>query len=255
MGTEEKEVESPSHPPPQEQGSPNKKNPPVDHLEGQAAKTTDPLSTYSWQSTSMGSLHEMAENGAASAAPTTERIPKGNKWSKMQLWRKSHSEEDKTSKINSPGKNPFRRALSLPPASLFASLTQSSSSASAVQGEPSSATAMDGTWEPEQGRGGARFKKYWRSMSQKLRRPRLYSRNSTPTLLSGENEAVSTESEKNYWAQPQELPLWNINNCVLQDGQILICPEEDPTMWTRTRVNSCVYNMSMQNLVDIDAGQ
>ncbi|XP_077574554.1 ras/Rap GTPase-activating protein SynGAP isoform X2 [Stigmatopora nigra] len=254
MGIEEKEMESPSHPPPQEQGSPNKKNPPVDHLlDGQAAETTDPISTYSWQSTSMGSLHDVAKNGAASTPLTTEPIPKGNKWSKIQLWRKTHSEEDKTSKMNSPGKNPFRRALSLPPASLFASLTQSSSSVSAVQGEPSSPTAMDSTWESEQGRGGARFKKYWRSMSQKLKRPRLYSRNSTPTLLSGENEAVSTESEKNYWAQPQELPLWNINNCVLQDGQILICPEEDPTMWTRTHVNSCVYNISMQNLIDIDA--
>ena len=29
------------------------------------------------------------------------------------------------------------------------------------------------------------------------------------------------------WAPPQEVPLWDISNCMLEDGQILISPEEE----------------------------
>lgn len=33
------------------------------------------------------------------------------------------------------------------------------------------------------------------------------------------------------WAPPQEVPLWDISNCILEDGQILISPEEEvPTL-------------------------
>ncbi|XP_051939182.1 RAS protein activator like-3 isoform X2 [Hippocampus zosterae] len=253
MGTEQKEVEPAAHRPPPEHGSPEKKtNPPADHQEGQAAMSTDPLNTYKWQTASKESLEEMTGDGGASAATTNERIQKGNKWNKMQLWRKTLSEEDKATKMNSTGKNPFRRALSLPPVSLFTTLTQSSNSTGAPQGEPSSSSAAEATSDPEQGGGGARFKKYWRSVSQKLKRPKLHSRNSTPTLLPGEHEAVSTELQKHQWTQSPEVTLWNISNCVLQDGQILICTEEEPTTWTRNRVNSCLSNISMQNLVDID---
>lgn len=93
------------------------------------------------------------------------------------------------------------------------------------------------------------------------------------------------------WVPPQEVPLWDISNCVLEDGQILISPEEEvstlacitvmkahkshspnitrnkstephyvcvcvsqPMVWTRNRVSSCLSNLSMQNLVDIDTG-
>ncbi|XP_049576064.1 ras/Rap GTPase-activating protein SynGAP isoform X2 [Syngnathus scovelli] len=256
MGTEQQEVESTTHPPQTEQGSAAKKrNPPADHLEGQAAESTDPLKTYKWKTASKEFLHEVSEDGASSAASTTERTQKGNKWNKMQLRRKALSEEDKATKMNSTGKNPFQRALSLPPMSFFTMLTQSSSSDSAPHGEPPKPSVTEATLEPEQGGGGARFKKCWRSVSQKLKRPRLQSRNSAPILLQGEgeHEAVSTELQKNQWAEPREVTLWNISNCVLQDGQILICTEEEPTMWTRTRVNSCLSNLSMQNLVDIDA--
>ncbi|XP_077381435.1 ras/Rap GTPase-activating protein SynGAP isoform X2 [Festucalex cinctus] len=251
MGTEEQNEVEPASPL-TEEGSPEKRNPLADHLEGQATETTDPLNTYKWETASKESLHLMTEDGAASSSSTTERIQKGNKWNKMQLWRKALSEEDKAPKINSTGKNPFQRALSLPPVSFFATLTHSSSAAGTPQGEPSAPLAADAAADAEQG-GGTRFRKYWRSVSQKLKRPRLHSRNSTSTLLAGENEAVSTELQKNQWAQSQEVTLWNISNCVLQDGQILICTEEEPTMWTRNRVNSCLSNLSMQNLVDIDA--
>lgn len=41
--------------------------------------------------------------------------------------------------------------------------------------------------------------------------------------------AVPTSStlQKLPWVPPQEVPLWDITNCVLEDGQILICPEEE----------------------------
>lgn len=38
---------------------------------------------------------------------------------------------------------------------------------------------------------------------------------------------------KLHWAQPQEVPLWDISNCVLEDGQILISPEEEVSTLTQ----------------------
>uniref|UniRef100_A0A3P8WH63 RAS protein activator like 3 n=1 Tax=Cynoglossus semilaevis TaxID=244447 RepID=A0A3P8WH63_CYNSE len=64
-------------------------------------------------------------------------------------------------------------------------------------------------------------------------------------------QAGTSELPRLQWAAAQEVPLWDISNCVLQEGQILISPEDEPTVWTRNRFNS-LSNNSMQNLVDID---
>ncbi|XP_054636092.1 ras/Rap GTPase-activating protein SynGAP isoform X2 [Dunckerocampus dactyliophorus] len=217
MGSEEKTVEPAEEPSQKGQGSPEKEtSSSADHLEGQASQSTVPLNTYKWQTGSKGSLHEVVEDG------TTEKIQKGNKWSKMQTWRKALSEdpEDKTTKMNS-----------MPPTE----------------------AGWDTSTDPQQEGGGARLKKYWRSVSQKLKRPKLLSRNSAPFLRPGLDEGEhEVEHHKQQWVPPQEVPLWNISNCVLEDGQILISPEEEPTMWTRTRVSSCLSSLSMQNLVDME---
>lgn len=46
----------------------------------------------------------------------------------------------------------------------------------------------------------------------------------------GETEptpAAPLELPRLQWAPPQEVPLWDINCCILEDGQILIPPEEE----------------------------
>nr|XP_033479654.1 disabled homolog 2-interacting protein [Epinephelus lanceolatus] len=251
MGTEEKDLESAVQQPPKEQGSPEKENEsPVEPPQGQTPETNDPLNTYKWHTGSRGTLNEVKEDGdggAASSTSTIDRIQKAstNKWSKMQNWRKALSEDpgDKHSSSGKGGenaktdkgarKNPFRRALSEPPGSLFAALTPSSSSASSANAASSSAaaepSAVSSTDPSQKGGGGALLKKYLRSVSQKLKRPRLQSRNSTPALLPDveEVESAPTELPRLQWAPPQEVPLWDISNCMLEDGQILISPEEE----------------------------
>ncbi|KAF1395558.1 hypothetical protein PFLUV_G00012770 [Perca fluviatilis] len=277
MGTEEKALEPAAQQPVQEQGPPEKeKESPVEPPQGQSSETSDPLNTYKWHTGSKGTLNEVKEDGeagaaAASSTSTLDKIQKAstNKWSKMQNWRKALSEDpgDKHPPSGKGGegakpdkggrKNPFRRALSEPPGSLFSALAPSSSSASPAHAASSSAAAdtpgVSSTDPSQRGSGGALLKKYLRTVSQKLKRPRLQSRNSTPTLLQADvGEDVPTELPRLQWAPPQEVPLWDISNCMLEDGQILISPEEEPTMWTRNRVSSCLSNLSMQNLVDID---
>lgn len=39
--------------------------------------------------------------------------------------------------------------------------------------------------------------------------------------------AAASELPRLQWAPPQEVPLWDISNCMLEDGQILISPEEE----------------------------
>ncbi|XP_067440368.1 RAS protein activator like-3 isoform X2 [Thunnus thynnus] len=273
MGTDEKDSVPAAQQPQKEQGSTEKENEsPAEHPPGQASETTDPLNTYKWHTGSKGTLDEVkeeGEGGAASSTSTVDKIQKAstNKWSKMQNWRKALSEDngDKNSSGKSGEatkadkgaggnrKNPFRRALSEPPGSLFAALSPSSSSANTPHAAPSStaaeASGVSSTDPSQRGGGGALFKKYLRTVSQKLKRPKLQSRSSTPSLLPDPSEA---ELPRLQWAPPQEVPLWDISNCVLEDGQIFISPEEEPTMWTRNRVSSCLSNLSMQNLVDID---
>ncbi|XP_029297624.1 RAS protein activator like-3 isoform X1 [Cottoperca gobio] len=270
MGTEEKDLE---HAAQQPEGLLEKENEsPVEPPQGQTPETSDPLNTYKWHTDSKGTLaevKEVGEGGAASSTSTMDKIQKAstNKWSKMQNWRKSLSEDpgDKHSSSGKGGegakpdkggrKNPFRRALSEPPGSLFTALSPSSSSTSSAHATSSSAAETSGvsSTDPSQrAGGGALLKKYLKTVSQKLKRPRLQSRNSTPTLLQDVGEVVPTELPRLQWAPPQEVPLWDISNCMLEEGQILISPEEEPMMWTRNRVSSCLSSLSMRNLVDID---
>ncbi|XP_023262641.1 RAS protein activator like-3-like isoform X1 [Seriola lalandi dorsalis] len=279
MGTEEIDSEPPAQQAPKEQRSPEKeKESSVEPPPGQTSETTDPLNTYKWHTGSKGTLNEVKEEGgsAASSASTINKIQKASthKWNKMHNWRKALSEEtaDKNPGKGGEGakldkgtggarKNPFRRALSEPPGSLFATSTSASSAAGSANAASSSAaeeaSGVSSTDPSQRGGGGALLKKYMRVVSQKFKRPKLQSRSSTPTLLSdvGEAEvasAVPTELPRLQWAPPQEVPLWDISNCMLEDGQILISPEEEPMTWTRNRVSSCLSNLSLQNLVDID---
>lgn len=210
MGTEEKDSEPAAQQPPKDQGSPDKeKESPVEPPQGQAQEASDPLNTYKWHTGSKGTLNEVKDEGegaAASSTSTLDRIQKAstNKWNKMQSWRKALSEDpgdrnspggkggegtkpEKGTKVNR--KNPFRRALSEPPGSLFAALSPSSNAASTVNAASSSAAAessgVSSTDPAQRGGGGTLLKKYMRAVSQKLKRPKLQSQSSSPTLLPG----------------------------------------------------------------------
>ncbi|XP_020564596.1 RAS protein activator like-3 isoform X1 [Oryzias latipes] len=278
MGTtEEKGSEPAALPPSKDQGLIEKEpagEPP------QTSETSDPLNTYKWHTGSKGEASNLKEEGdgdAVSSAPAMEKYQKAasNKWTKMQNWRKALSEDTAGDKGSSGGKNadgtksekgaarknPFRRALSEPPGSLFAALSSTSSAqpasstSSAAASEASGASCADPS---QKGSGGALFKKYLWNVTQKLKRPKLQTRSSTPTLSADLREVdatseASTELPRQQWAPPQEVPLWDICNCILEDGQILISQEDEPTTWIRNRVSSCLSNPSMQNLVDIDS--
>ncbi|XP_024145306.1 RAS protein activator like-3 isoform X2 [Oryzias melastigma] len=246
----------------------------------QTSETSDPLNTYKWHTKGAGSdLKEEGDGDAASSTPATEKYQKAtsNKWAKMQNWRKALSEDTAADKSSSGGKsadgakpekgaarkNPFRRAVSEPAGSLFAALSSSTQAASSSSSSSSAAAAAASSEascaDPSQkGSGGALFKKYLWNVTQKLKRPKLQTRSSTPTLLPDLQEVdptseASTELPRQQWAPPQEVPLWDICNCILEDGQILISQEDEPTTWIRNRVSSCLSNPSMQNLVDIDS--
>lgn len=202
MGTEEKDSELEVQLPSKEQGP--EKESPVEHP--QTSETTDPLNTYKWHTGSKGTLNdkEDGDGGTALSTSTIDRIQKAssNKWSKMQNWRKALSEDPGDKNCSSSGKtaeaakpekgaggtrkNPFRRALSEPPGSLFAALTPSSSSANAASSSAAAEASGGSSADPSQkGGGGAIFKKYLWNVTQKLKRPRLQSRNSAQTLLPG----------------------------------------------------------------------
>ncbi|XP_067115546.1 RAS protein activator like-3 isoform X1 [Osmerus mordax] len=257
------------------------KDPPTEPNQVPPAEDNDPLNTYKWHTGAKATADGAKGEAGGTSATTTplERVEKSctNKWGKMQNWRKALSEDTgdrastatgrggnsegpKTEKSTAgKGKNPFRRALSEPPGSLFSALSSSASAGGAASGsgQASGETAGSSSMDvpPQRGGGGALFRKYLRTVSQKLKRPRLQSRGSTPTLQPDAGEAaaasVPVELPRLSWVPPQEVPLWDISHCVLEDGQILISPEDEPVMWTRNRVSSCLSNASMQNLTDI----
>ena len=43
----------------------------------------------------------------------------------------------------------------------------------------------------------------------------------------GKNASASAELPRKQWAPPLEVPLWDISNCILEDGQILISPDDE----------------------------
>ncbi|KAG7259156.1 hypothetical protein CRUP_010329, partial [Coryphaenoides rupestris] len=254
----EPQVELLSEPPPSEDNdSKASKGPPGDSKgDGGASAAASPM--------------DKAQKSSPAVTTTTAAT---TRWSKIQNWRKALSEDlgdrpssSSSSAAASPGKsgpgvkpekapgvrkNPFRRALSEPTGSLFAALTSSSSGHHA---NPSTATsdAAPPADASQRGGGGALLRKCLKTVSQKLKRPRLPSRHSTHNLLPDVDESPSSsvpaELQGHQWAPPQEVPLWDISNCILEEGQILICPEDEPVMWTRNRVSSCLSNLSVQNL-------
>ncbi|XP_026883938.2 RAS protein activator like-3 isoform X1 [Electrophorus electricus] len=217
--------------------------------EAERSEDENPLNTYQWH---IGAKSEAVGQG------TFDRLEKGaaNKWSKMQSWRKALSEDtgDKSSTAPRGGenstkadrptrKNPFRRALSEPPGSLLSSVLSPSSSAAGTSEASGSAATTEA---PQKGK----IRKYLHQVSQKLKRPRLQTRNSTPII---EHEALSPEpvvpeALQLCWAPPQDIPVWDVNNCILQDGQILIPREGEPMLRTRNRTSSCLSSLSLQNL-------
>ncbi|XP_051562662.1 RAS protein activator like-3 isoform X1 [Myxocyprinus asiaticus] len=214
-------------------------NSPVEH-EPEDGKL---LNTYKWHT---GAKTETVAQG------TIERLEKGatNKWSKMQSWRKALSEDageksstahrgaESSSKPDKPTtsrKNPFRRALSEPPGSLLSSVMSSPSA--------SGSTVQDTTQK-------GKIRKYLQTVSQKFKRPRLQS----TTIVEQEDkdkcesENVVQEAVRLPWAPQQDIPVWDISNCFLQDGQILIPREEEPMMRVQNRASSCLSSLSLQNI-------
>lgn len=189
MGTEEKESDPAAQLPPKEQEEKD---------ESPSCDNSDPLNTYKWHTGSKGDLDEV--RGEASPTSTISKFQKAssNKWSKMQNWRKALSEEypDKTpsggkgaegARTRGTRKNPFRRALSEPLGPKLSTLTPSSSSAPpAPAAESAGASGLSSSADPSQrGSGGMLLKKYLRTVSQKLKRPKLQSRWSASNLLAG----------------------------------------------------------------------
>lgn len=213
MGNDEKDLELPVQDAPKDQESPvMERKSPVDAPQGQRSESADPLNTYKWHTGSRGTLNEVKEEGQGEAASSTSTISKfqkasANKWSKMQNWRKALSEDswDKNSSNGKGGegsktdkstagsrRNLFKRALSEPPGSLAARVTLSTSNtgaASSTTTDTSSAaakeTGISSTDSSHKGGGGMPFKRYLKTVSQKFKRPRLTSRNSTPNMMPG----------------------------------------------------------------------
>ncbi|XP_062853191.1 RAS protein activator like-3 [Trichomycterus rosablanca] len=210
----------------------------------------NPLSTYSWHT---GARPEQAAGG---------------KWSKMQSWRKALSEDtpekspaptpghgpaaegpgvrpgDTHTKPASARKNPFRRALSEPPGSLLSSILNPSSSSAAAAG----GSGMDS--EPAQ---GGRIRKYLQQMSQKFKKPRTQTRTGISSAAQHQQqdvpcaESLVSDALQFSWV-PQDVPVWDISNCALQDGQIIISRDEEPLLRMRNRASSCLSSLSLQNL-------
>lgn len=269
MGTEEKESEAAAQPMLKEPG-PVEKETESSMESPQTPESSDPLNTYKWNTKGAAEGEAKEAGAAASPASTLEKLQKAstNKWKTMQNWRKALSEDaaDKsacgrgaeggkdTSKSHGIKKNPFIRALSEPAGVLFSARVQSSSSAQA--GPAAAAEGSGGSPSTDPAQKGL-FKRCLKTVSQKLKKPKVQRGSSNPALLQDvpEGELAHmglTELPRPHWVPAQEVPLWDIGNCELQQGQIFISQDEEPTMWTRNRVSSFMSNHSMQNLMDID---
>ncbi|XP_036398822.1 RAS protein activator like-3 isoform X1 [Megalops cyprinoides] len=234
---------------------------PADHQQD-LPEDSDLLNTYKWHTGAK--QHSDGVKGEGGAVTASERAEKSTptKWSKMQSWRKALSEDageksstraegSKQEKPASGRKNPFRRALSEPPGSLLSTSLAPTSSTPSPSVSPTDPLGS-ASQENQQRGGGALFRKYLRTVSQKFKKPRLQSRNSTPICQDevGGNEpaGAALEPERYSWVPPQDVPVWDISSCVLQDGQILISREDEPMMRPRNRASSSMSNLSLQNL-------
>ncbi|CAL8333518.1 unnamed protein product [Lota lota] len=243
------------------------------------SENSDPLNIYNWHTSTKGTPGDgKGDGGATAAASPMEKFQKSSstKWSRIQNWGKALSDDlgerafshsspvkskstgAKPEKASGAQKHPFRRAASEPAGSLFSAHSSISNSGHATQStaatDASGASPVDAS---QRGGGGTLFRKCLKTVSQKLKMPKLQSRHSTTNLLRdmGKNVSVSAtpaELPRLQWAPPLEVPLWDISHCILEDGQILISPDDEPTMWTRNRVSSLLSNLSMQNLAEIN---
>ncbi|XP_063058226.1 ras GTPase-activating protein nGAP isoform X2 [Engraulis encrasicolus] len=222
--------------------------------------------------------------GGGQQGNSMERTEKStsNKWGKMN-WRKAHSEDhnadravtgggggargEEKSKQEKPAgglkKNPFRRALSEPPGSLLSTMrgmsgqgaSASSSTTTTTGGASGEASGSNGQDSAQRGK----FMKYLQNVSRKIKRPRLQSRPSQSHIdpHGGETgsvvdaEPVSPEDLRLSWVPPQDVPVWDINSCLLQDGLIII-REDEPLLRTRNRASSLLSggSLSLQNLAE-----
>ncbi|KAJ8415991.1 hypothetical protein AAFF_G00380130 [Aldrovandia affinis] len=258
MGTNrEEDFEQAAPKTPEEVGS-LEKDPTADH-QVDRPEDGDLLNTYKWHTGGrQPSDGPKAEPGAAGAA--SDRLEKSTptKWgNKMQSWRKALSEDvgekgaTKPDRSAGPRKNPFRRALSEPPGSLLSAVR--SPHPTQASEHPSADASASSPHDPPGRGGGALFRKYLRTVSQKFKKPRLQSRSSAPFYQDeGDGSEVpagaALEPARLSWIPPQDVPVWDISSCILQDGQILISREDEPIMRTRNRASSCISSVSMQNL-------
>ncbi|KAG9345905.1 hypothetical protein JZ751_007719 [Albula glossodonta] len=250
MGTnKEADFEQAAPKTPEEVGS-FEKDPPADH-QPDRPEDCGLLNTYKWHTggrqTSDGAKPEAC---AATGSDRTEKST-STKWSKMQNWRKTLSEDQGEKKNVAPKKNPFRRALSEPPGSLLSAVLSPSPSTQAPDVSPTDPSGAS-PHETQGKGGGALFRKYLRTVSQKFKKPRLQSRHSTPLGQEegevGEVPTATPDPVRLSWVPPQDIPVWDISKCDLLDGQILISREDEPIMRTRNRASSCLSSASMQNL-------
>ncbi|XP_076150873.1 RAS protein activator like-3 isoform X2 [Alosa pseudoharengus] len=223
------------------------------------------LNAYVWHTGAKPPADTSKAAGGGGGQGSMERPEKSTKWSKMQNWRKAHSEDpgDKVAASSRGGgeekpkqekqgalrKNPFRRAMSEPPGSLFSVLSPSTSAA-AASASSSPAPVASGSLSQESAQKG-KFMKYLQNVSRKIKRPRLQSRNSTPIIEHDvtDPEPVAEDLARLSWVPPQDVPVWDINSCELRDGQIVI-REDEPMLRTRNRVSSYVSSLSLQNLAE-----
>ncbi|KAL4647956.1 ras GTPase-activating protein nGAP-like isoform X1 [Arapaima gigas] len=270
MGTNKESDFEQAEPKMQEEMGSVEKDPPAD-IQPEPVEDNDLLNTYKWHTGSKQSSDGNKGDGSTTGSSERPEKSTSSKWTKMQNWRKAlsedaperrepagHTENTKPSKGPMARKNPFRRALSEPPGSLFA--VASTTPAASPSATPSTESPACSPQEAQQRGGGTLFRKYLRTVSQKFKKPRLQGRNSTPLYQDGDtggNEVPAPvplaagliEPTRLSWAPPQDVPVWDINNCQLQDGQILISQDE-PLMGCRKRVSSCLSNLSLQNLTD-----
>jgi hypothetical protein len=179
------------------------------------ADNNDPIKIYNWHTSTKGAPGDGKGDGkgdggaAAAAASPMEKPPKSSttKLGRIRNWGKALSDDlgerafshSSPVKSKSTGaklekasggaqKHPFRRAASEPAGSLFRTHGGASGSGSGhatqstAAAEAPGASPVDGA---QRASGGALFRKCLKTVSQKLKRPRLQSRHSTSTLLRG----------------------------------------------------------------------
>ncbi|KAG2470930.1 ras GTPase-activating protein nGAP isoform X1 [Polypterus senegalus] len=241
-------------------------NSPIKIPMGSSVSSEDdsPLKTYKWHTGMKQAIEGLRSEGSAG---DKEAHKGASKWSKMSNWRKAFSEEaaagehvsakrlkDSPKKVDDlhgvkttadekpPRKSPFRRALSEPPGSMRMALTK-------VNEQPVGATEEQQSPTERSNQKTTVLRKYLRSVSQRFKKPRAAEKKETPQKEDVMKESQDIQlSPPPSWAPPQEVPVWDINNCTLHDGCMIISRDDEPVYRTRNRISSCVSEGSLHNL-------